>query len=218
MKNLNHPEIPLRRTRAESREETRARLVDSAIELYARNGVTAVSLQLVAEHAGYSRGAFHSNFSGKDELLDAVSSAVIASLAPQLGAILTSGADSLARLEGYIRCYVQFCAERPERAQALIAIVREQSQQHSGSYEARAGESLAGIVELFSAGQAAGQMRAFDPGMMALTLRSALDAHSMEFSRSAPHSGTALPGWQRLADEIANTFIQATRTEGPAND
>ncbi|MGP9503442.1 TetR/AcrR family transcriptional regulator [Specibacter sp. AOP5-B1-6] len=211
MKNLSHPEIPLRRTRAESREETRARLVDSAIELYARHGVTAVSLQLVAEHAGYSRGAFHSNFSGKDELLDAVSSAVIASLAPQLGAILTSSADSLARLEGYIRCYVQFCAERPERAQALIAIVREQSQQQSGSYEARAGESLAGIVELFAAGQRAGQMRAFDPGMMALTLRSALDAHSMEFSRSATHSGTAQPGWEQLADEIANTFIQATR-------
>lgn len=229
MKNLQHPEIRLRRTRAESRDETRVRLVDSAIELYARHGVAAVSLQLIAEHAGYSRGAFHSNFNGRDELLDAVSGAVIASIAPQLDAILASGADSLARLDGYIRCYVQFCAERPERAQALIAIVREQSQQQSGSYEARAGDSLTGIVGLFAAGQLAGQLRAFDPEMMALTLRSTLDAHSLRFSRSTeqpetPQSETpqseaaqteaARPGWERLADEIANTFIQATRRTG----
>jgi AcrR family transcriptional regulator len=67
--------IKQRLTRQESRLETRAKLLDSAAQLFARGGYEGASVDLIAESAGYSKGAFYSNFEGKEaiflELLDA---------------------------------------------------------------------------------------------------------------------------------------------------
>jgi AcrR family transcriptional regulator len=67
--------IKQRLTRQESRLETRTKLLDSAAQLFARGGYEGASVDLIAESAGYSKGAFYSNFQGKEaiflELLDA---------------------------------------------------------------------------------------------------------------------------------------------------
>lgn len=55
-------------TRIESRELTRARLVESAERVFVRAGFDAASVEQIAEEAGFSRGAFYSNFKSKDEL------------------------------------------------------------------------------------------------------------------------------------------------------
>ena len=64
-----------RRSRQESRLETRTKLLDSAAQLFARGGYEGASVDLIAESAGYSKGAFYSNFESKEaiflELLDA---------------------------------------------------------------------------------------------------------------------------------------------------
>jgi len=64
-----------RLTRQESRLETRTRLLESAAQLFARGGYEGASVDLIAESAGYSKGAFYSNFDCKEaiflELLDA---------------------------------------------------------------------------------------------------------------------------------------------------
>ncbi len=61
-------------TRQESRLETRTRLLESAAQLFARGGYEGASVDLIAESAGYSKGAFYSNFENKEaiflELLD----------------------------------------------------------------------------------------------------------------------------------------------------
>src|ERR1700722_11828330 len=67
--------IKQRLTRAASRLETRTRLLESAAQLFARGGYEGASVDLIAESAGYSKGAFYSNFESKEaiflELLDA---------------------------------------------------------------------------------------------------------------------------------------------------
>jgi len=57
-----------RLTRRESQEATRARLVESAERVFVRAGFDAASVEQIAEEAGFSRGAFYSNFKSKDEL------------------------------------------------------------------------------------------------------------------------------------------------------
>jgi AcrR family transcriptional regulator len=57
-----------RLSREDSREQTRQRLMDAAQKLIARKGLDAASVENIAAAAGYSRGAFYSNFKGKDEL------------------------------------------------------------------------------------------------------------------------------------------------------
>jgi AcrR family transcriptional regulator len=57
-----------RLTREDSRELTLQRLVDAAQKLIAKKGFAASSVEDIAESAGYSRGAFYSNFASKDDL------------------------------------------------------------------------------------------------------------------------------------------------------
>lgn len=57
-----------RLTRAEQREETRRRLIGAAAGVFCRLGFEAAPIDVIAEEAGFSRGAFYSNFGSKDEL------------------------------------------------------------------------------------------------------------------------------------------------------
>ncbi|WEK62231.1 MAG: helix-turn-helix domain containing protein [Candidatus Microbacterium colombiense] len=51
-----------------SRENTRARLLEAAAQLFAEVGLDGASVEAVCERAGFTRGAFYSNFESKDEL------------------------------------------------------------------------------------------------------------------------------------------------------
>ena len=50
------------------REQTRLRLVEAAIDEFALRGIDATSVEHLCEAAGFSRGAFYSNFATKDDL------------------------------------------------------------------------------------------------------------------------------------------------------
>ena len=57
-----------RLTREESRDLTRQRLLEAAAVIIARKGLNGASVEDIAAHAGYTRGAFHSNFRSKADL------------------------------------------------------------------------------------------------------------------------------------------------------
>jgi AcrR family transcriptional regulator len=57
-----------RRTRSEMQAETRERLLDSARVAFGRKGFAGATIDEIAEAAGFSRGAFYSNFSTKEDL------------------------------------------------------------------------------------------------------------------------------------------------------
>jgi AcrR family transcriptional regulator len=51
------------------REATRQKLLDAAAEVFAELGLDAASVEAICERAGFTRGAFYSNFETKDELM-----------------------------------------------------------------------------------------------------------------------------------------------------
>jgi len=51
-----------------SRENTRARLLEAAALVFAEEGLDGATVEAVCERAGFTRGAFYSNFESKDEL------------------------------------------------------------------------------------------------------------------------------------------------------
>jgi AcrR family transcriptional regulator len=57
-----------RLTREESRQQTRARLMEAAVQVFSQRGYQAATVDEIAEAAGYSKGAVYSNFSSKEEL------------------------------------------------------------------------------------------------------------------------------------------------------
>jgi AcrR family transcriptional regulator len=59
---------PPRLTRKEKQAETRKRLLDAAERVFLRRGLQGSSVEEISAEAGFTRGAFYSNFKSKDEL------------------------------------------------------------------------------------------------------------------------------------------------------
>ncbi len=136
--------MPNRRGRGSDRALTRRRLLDAAADVIAERGFHEASLEEIVDRAGFTRGAFYSNFSSKDELFLAMiedqNQADAATTAAQLGAGATplevAMSDPIPRDERRRRDLVRlefllYCARRPglgkqlheggSRRRALIA-------------------------------------------------------------------------------------------------
>ncbi|MBB2976681.1 AcrR family transcriptional regulator [Microbacterium endophyticum] len=101
---MSEAAVPSRR-----RELTRQRLLDAAQQVFAEVGLDAASVEEVCERAGFTRGAFYSNFESKEELflalVDRVSTERLDSARQHLASlelsgdfVLTSGQGAVTRL------------------------------------------------------------------------------------------------------------------------
>ncbi|MGN6218173.1 MAG: TetR/AcrR family transcriptional regulator [Microbacterium sp.] len=79
------------------REATRQKLLDAAALVFAEVGVDAASVEAICERAGFTRGAFYSNFETKDELMLALTERVagekIDDVAERVAALQARGED-----------------------------------------------------------------------------------------------------------------------------
>ena len=130
-----------KKSRAQTKQETREALVRAAMELFAKNGLDTPSLDDICERAGFTRGAFYVHFADRDAIVAAVMEKVgrtfLDALAPSeeddLGTIagrfviaLASGAYPLTR-RGGIRPYqlLDACARSPSIRKKYVALVEE---------------------------------------------------------------------------------------------
>jgi AcrR family transcriptional regulator len=58
--------------RSARREATRQRLLDAARTVFAERGAFGATVEEICDRAGYTRGAFYSNFADMDDVLDAL--------------------------------------------------------------------------------------------------------------------------------------------------
>ena len=59
-------QTPTKRRR--SREQTRQRLLDAALQVFARNGFERATIDEIVREAGFSKGAFYVHFESKEDL------------------------------------------------------------------------------------------------------------------------------------------------------
>ena len=89
-----------RLTRAESKERTRALLLDAAAAVFAREGFGGASVDAIAEEAGFSKGAIYSNFANKDELFLALLDRRLEEYGEEWLRVFASGTSPEERREG----------------------------------------------------------------------------------------------------------------------
>ena len=84
--------------RTARREATRERVLDAALAVFAERGVIGSSVEDICDRAGFTRGAFYSNFADKSELVDALvereHARVIASLDANLAVTFADMAEA----------------------------------------------------------------------------------------------------------------------------
>jgi AcrR family transcriptional regulator len=87
-----------RLTRVESQAATRAALLRAAAGLFVRVGYEAASIEAITEAAGFTRGAFYSNFASKEELFLALVESRIEENLAQIAAAFQQGETATDRI------------------------------------------------------------------------------------------------------------------------
>ncbi len=119
------------------RTETRRRLVQAAIQVVARQGFHAASVDDIARQAGLSIGALYGNFAGKDDLLFAAFDEHVTWFEQRLhaaaeradpGAALNDWIGSLARDPEQFLIFIEFWAYAVRKPQARDDFARRMSE------------------------------------------------------------------------------------------
>jgi AcrR family transcriptional regulator len=181
----------------------RAQIVRAAIETIGELGYHATSFARIAERAGLSStGMISYHFRGKDDLMAAVMLAVTGAASDYMGPRVQAASDHRAMLHAYIESNLDFVRDHPAQVKALLAIMRASRTVGGGGEWLTATITL--IADHFADGQRAGIFGEFDPMVMAITLRQAIDGIHLVLAMD-PAADVAA-----FARELVGTFDRAT--------
>ena len=103
-----------RLTRAEKKAETRSSLLEAAATVFARRGMQQASIEEVAEHAGFTKGAFYANFESKEELFLAMLDNRFAKHLEEIDHVLASDAEPEDQAREGAAQFIDFISSDPE--------------------------------------------------------------------------------------------------------
>ncbi|HWA90257.1 MAG TPA: TetR/AcrR family transcriptional regulator [Rhizomicrobium sp.] len=93
---------------------TRAKLMDAAVGIFAREGFEAASVNRIAQAADVVNGTFYLHFKDKDEIAGAVAFAIAAQVVRRLDDAMAGIDDAAERVACATRRFVEFALERPD--------------------------------------------------------------------------------------------------------
>ena len=182
----------------------REEIIAATIAVLASDGYAGTTYKRIAEEGGLSSTRLISyHFENKDELLLTVLRTVAERGAVAMRAAMDGEATLAGKLAAYIRANLEFLGSDPAYAPALIEIIHNLRAWRSEP----GGESDTAVLllaELLRAGTAAGEFRAFDPVVMAASIRASIDALAL---RLATHRGLDL---RHHIDELVELYRAAT--------
>jgi TetR/AcrR family fatty acid metabolism transcriptional regulator len=184
------------------------------VAVVAEHGYAGASLNRIAAHAGISKGLISYHFAGKAALLEALVHDVFARggeyVMERHGAAFGPEGTAAGALRAYLEGNLAFIAAHPRDVGAVVEIGRNHRDAEGrlvfgGAWE----ETLYGLlVQIFEAGQAAGEFRAFDPRVMAIAVRRVIDGFTFQVMAD-PDLDTAA-----FTAEVVALFEHATRHPG----
>ena len=187
----------------------RNQIVRAAIETIADVGYARASLGRIADRAGISRGLISYHFAGKDDLIRQVVHDVVEEGMAYMQQRILSEATASGMVRAYIESNLAYMSEHRHDMVAIVEISRngvtaDGRQRFFGSADMdQAVQVLADELEMFQVG---GSLRPdFDPKLMAVAIRAAIDAVP---SRLLVEPDMDIDSYAR---EIATSFELATR-------
>ena len=147
-------------------EQTKAKILQAAEEVFAEHGYQVASITKITQHAGVGQGTFYLYFASKldvfEQLIDDLNRRVRHAMS--VGA--ARGANRMeAEREGF-REFFRFTAEHP----ALYRVVREAEQVSPESMRSHYGRIVAGYIEGLTKALADGEIADQDPEVTAWAL------------------------------------------------
>ena len=187
----------------------RQQIVAAAIDTIAEVGFGQASLTRIAERIGTSKGVISYHFAGKDDLIRQVAIEIVEAARAYIIPRVRAESTGPATLRAYIESHLAFMREHRNYMVAIVEIVRNGGLTTAGQrrFDGRDVDvAVHFLEELLALLQAEGGLRSdFDPGVMAVAIRAAID--------SVPYRLVLDPDLDvdHYAREIATIFHLATR-------
>jgi AcrR family transcriptional regulator len=99
---------------------TRARLMDAAVRVFAREGFEAASVNSIAREADVVNGTFYLHFKDKDEIATAVAFQIAANVTRRLNEAMVGTEDAVERVSSATRRFVELASAEPDWGWALF--------------------------------------------------------------------------------------------------
>jgi len=184
----------------------RAQIAAAAIDTIAEVGYAGASFARIAERVGISRGLISYHFAGKADLM----SQVVHQAAEQAKAYIRPRVLAESTGPGLMRAYIEsnlaFMRDHRNNVIAMIEIARNAEGRRIFDGDADVVNAVGALEHGLSGFQTAGQFRPdFDPHVMAMAIRAAIEAASPGLA-SDPEFDI-----NNYASEIATIFDLATR-------
>ncbi len=157
--------------REKNKSQNRLRLIHSAVEAFAAQGLKGANINLISTGAGLGKGTVYNYFPSKEELFAVVIDWAGAQLVPEIKKAQPSEGAIDRRLKGLISALLGFYRERPELAKMLIRCVSAHRVEHQRAILAAFEPFLARLQDVLSAGIERRELRPdLDPFLSAVTL------------------------------------------------
>jgi AcrR family transcriptional regulator len=186
----------------------RAQIAAAAIDTIAELGYAGTSFARIAERVGISRGLISYHFADKDDLIKQVvheaAEQAIAYIRPRVLAESTGPG----MLRAYIESNLAFMRDHRNHVIAMIEISRSADGRRIFYGDTAVVNAVGALDDALSGFQAAGQFRPdFDPHVMAIAIRAAIEAASPRLALD-PKFDT-----DNYSGEIVTVFDLATRAK-----
>src|SRR6476661_6302329 len=195
-------------TRTFTETARRAQIVAAAIDTVAELGYGQASLARIAETAGTSKGVILYHFGGKDELVRELVAELVARGVAYMEPRIEAEPDGAGKLRAYIESNLAFMRENRNHVVAIFEIaLNARAADGSRIYDPSVQDAgVAALEQLLAYFQGTGEFRAgFDPHVMAMAIRAAINAVPAQLARDPALDVT------HHAREIADLFHIATR-------
>ncbi len=165
----------------------RAQIVEAAIETLAELGHGQTTFARIKQRAGISSTRLISyHFGTKGELMDAVLEEVGLRAHRAISRRVAGETSALGALTARIEAELEWVAHNPSSVRAMSEICRNERDAEGVlryGTEVTARANVDALEPILRAGQESGEFRPFDPELMALTLKSAVDAAIVRMAR-----------------------------------
>ena len=199
----------------ESKERTfieharRQQIVAGAIDTITEVGFAQASLARIAERIGISKGVISYHFAGKEDLIRQVAIEIIEAARAYIIPRVLAESTGPAIVHAYIESNLAFMREHRNAMVAIVEIARNGGLMTDGRVrvDGREVDDATRLLEELLAGlQAEGELRRdFDPGVMAVAIRAAIDSVPHRLVRDAELDV------DHYASELTTIFDLATR-------
>ncbi|MFG1841707.1 TetR/AcrR family transcriptional regulator [Micromonospora sp. NPDC049175] len=192
--------------------DRKTRILEAVVELLAEHGYAGATFARIVETARLSSTRLITyHYDTKQELVAAALRHIGERAQQFMVPAIEAEASARGKLAAYLRSNFRFLGERPAYARAAVEIARNLPRDTTDA-DLREDVPVVLLAQLFVSGQESGELRRFDPVVMAVTVRAAVDAAVERFARG---DGMDLAAY---AEELCAIFDRAVTVDPTSGD